>query len=173
MAENQNLPDPETLHDLLDYDPETGVFTWLERDASYFTHEANWKGWNTKWAGRRAFTTKTRKGYLTGYLLNVPVYAHRVAWAFVHGVWPEQPVHHINGRCNDDRIANLRLETQSSLSMKFPGGNVSKSGHRGVHWHKESGKWSAMLRRQGKARYLGLFSELEDAIAARKAAELV
>lgn len=46
-----------------------------------------------------------------------------------------------------------------------------KSGHVGVAWHKGHQKWIAYITVSGKQKYLGVFSDLEDAIAAREKAE--
>lgn len=34
--------------------------------------------------------------------------ADKIAWAYVHGVWPES-IEHINGDLGDNRLANLRV----------------------------------------------------------------
>lgn len=47
----------------------------------------------------------------------------------------------------------------------------NKSGCTGVSFVKKTGKWSARISRDGKRHHLGFFDDLEDAIAARKAAE--
>lgn len=43
----------------------------------------------------------------------------------------------------------------------------SKSGYPGIHWHKQKGKWMVNLNINGKKKYIGLFNQIEDAIAAR------
>lgn len=47
----------------------------------------------------------------------------------------------------------------------------SKSGVKGVSWSKSKNKWVAQIYYQGKSIHLGRYTEIEDAIAARKAAE--
>ena len=34
--------------------------------------------------------------------------SHRLAWLYVHGVWPSDQIDHINRNRSDNRIANLR-----------------------------------------------------------------
>ena len=80
---------------------------------------------------------------------------------------------HINGDKLDNRKCNLRVCTRSqnkvsgSLNRKD-----NKSGTKGVHYDKSRGKWMAFLRAHGKFRNLGRFNHKEDAIIARKEAEL-
>lgn len=45
-----------------------------------------------------------------------------------------------------------------------------KSGHVGVAWHKGHQKWIAYITISGKQKYLGVFNDLDDAIAAREKA---
>jgi len=64
---------------------------------------------------------------------------------------------------------NYRVEGTNLASItKKP---RSKSGVKGVYWRERSKKWEASIRFQGKAINLGSFAKLEDAAAARKAAE--
>lgn len=46
-------------------------------------------------------------------------------------------------------------------------GNKSSTGHLGVYWNKNSSKWTVQLHLNSKKRYLGMFDQIEDAIAAR------
>lgn len=55
------------------------------------------------------------------------------------------------------------------LSGKKP--KRSNPAIRGVHWNAKSSKWEAEISVHGERRYLGQFSEMEDAIAARMSAE--
>lgn len=47
----------------------------------------------------------------------------------------------------------------------------SKSGVKGVSWSKSRNKWIAQIYHQGKPFYLGRYTDIDDAIAARKEAE--
>jgi hypothetical protein len=39
--------------------------------------------------------------------------AHRLAWFYVHGKWPQSGIDHRNGDIGDNRIENLREATQA------------------------------------------------------------
>jgi hypothetical protein len=94
----------ERLRQLLHYDPERGVFTWLSRPAE--------RSWNTRFAGTRAGTINGL-GYVVIGILGRRYKAHRLAWLYVHGEWPGRELDHINCDKSDNRIANLRPATRS------------------------------------------------------------
>lgn len=52
--------------------------------------------------------TVSKQGYLRIKVLGVNHAAHRLAWAFSHGVWPSHQIDHKNGDRLDNRIVNLR-----------------------------------------------------------------
>lgn len=47
----------------------------------------------------------------------------------------------------------------------------NKSGYKGIHPHKQTGKWVAQITFKKKKYYLGIYENLEDAVKARKEAE--
>ena len=87
------LPSPEDLRQLMSYDPETGKLFWKERgaewftDGTYHTAEVQAQIWNTKYAGKEAFTPLNSCRYHTGAVLGKILLAHRIAWAITHGRW--------------------------------------------------------------------------------------
>jgi hypothetical protein len=84
-------------------------------------------------------------------------------------------VDHINGNPADNRCKNLRVCTQAQNSLNNHGAkHNSKSGHKGVYWHKAAQKWCAEVVSDGKKHYLGLYKNKLDAAEAynRKAKEL-
>jgi hypothetical protein len=171
----KSLPSPELLRKLLDYDPETGVLTWKERPKKMFKEQRLGNAhstWNARWAGRPALGSENSSGYCEGAILGVPVRAHRVIWAMVHGEWPAKVVDHINGNPSDNRITNLRSCSQSEngKNAKRPADN--KSGVIGVHKLKGSETWVATIKANGRNFHLGRFRSLEAATAARRAAEI-
>ncbi len=155
--------DINELRAAVDYNPETGTFTWRHRD-----DVPNW--WNTKYAGKPALTTHHGNGYLSGAFNNRPLKAHRAAFAIVHGYWPDQ-VDHINGVRDDNRAVNLRPSdsTQNGRNMRRRDDNTS--GVTGVSWDKRVRKWLARIAVNQRDTPLGYFKDKADAVAARKAAE--
>ncbi len=73
-------------------------------------------------------------------------------------------VDHINHNQLDNREINLRVCTQKQNKENLRGClKNSKSGIRGVSWHKASNKWVAEIRNNYKLIRLGYFVNIKDA----------
>jgi hypothetical protein len=68
---------------------------------------------------------------------------------------------------------NCRWATmvEQKRNIRRPRNNTS--GVKGVSWHRATGKWAAYIKTHGKIRHLGLFSTVEAAATARRAAEQI
>lgn len=82
-------------------------------------------------------------------------------------------IDHIHGKetRNDNRKYNLRIATRSQNNMN-KGVAKSNTGIIGVHQIKHNGKFRAYIAKDGKNIHLGDFINIEDAIKARKEAEV-
>jgi hypothetical protein len=149
---NENITQ-EYLKQILDYNPETGIFTRVISKSS-----------NAK-AGNVA-------GYLSpdGYIyigINAKRYkSHRLAWLYVYGEMPSKCIDHINCNKTNNKINNLRLSTHSQNKMNTPKQKNNTSGFKGVTWHKELKKWMVAARLNKKRHYLGYFSDIKEAAKA-------
>lgn len=170
----KELPSPEMLRKLLRYDTDTGKLYWRKRMPDMFDGEGkdqscHW--WNSKYAGKEAFTANTNDGYKAGRIFDKFYRAHRVVWCLVHGEWAEA-IDHINGDKSDNRIVNLRpastVDNNKNLSLSVR----NKSGAVGVSWNARCGKWRVQISDRRKRYHIGLFSNFEDAVSARKEAEI-
>ncbi len=81
-------------------------------------------------------------------------------------------VDHINNNRLDNRKGNLRVVTQQENLHKKKVYSSNKSGYPGVKWNARLNKWQAQITRNKQRIHLGVFDELQDAIVARKKAEL-
>ncbi|MEB5707390.1 HNH endonuclease [Pantoea anthophila] len=157
------------LRESLDYDPESGVFTWRERPASHFETLRAMGVWNTKFARKIAGSVKP-DGYVI-IKVNGRFYgAHRLAWLHIYGKNPFI-VDHINRDPGDNRISNLRDVGFSENTINSLNRSDNTSGVKGVTWHAPAQKWQARICLRGKRISLGMFSDLMSAKKARENAE--
>jgi hypothetical protein len=159
-----NLPSADDIRKRLAYDTDTGVFVWRR----CVTMPNNW---NARYAGAVAGCIDTH-GYRLIRIDGRLRYAHRLAWLIVTGEWPADQIDHVSGNRADNRIANLRAVSHADNMRNAAMRADNTSGHMGVNWHKAAGKWRAKIKADGRDIHLGLFPDLSDAIAARKAAEI-
>lgn len=157
-------PDISELKRYFAYDAETGLFTWnAQRTGRGIRHKI----------GAIAGSIDG-KGYWRLHLNDFEMRAHRVAWAFVYGRWPEKQIDHINGDKLDNRIVNLREATSTQNHFNRDEQTNNTSGIKGVYWHHPTGKWRAALGMAGKQIHLGVFPSKEAAARAyRDAAHLL
>lgn len=141
----------EFLKNNLSYDPETGVVV-------------------RKSTGRPVTSTSSQ-GYGRIKLGGRDYKLHRVIWFMVYGELPDQ-IDHINGIRTDNRLDNLRNVSRHENSVNLKKYPNNTSGQPGVNWHKAARCWIAQIRDRGRYVYLGRFSDLQKAIAARQAAEM-
>ena len=81
-------------------------------------------------------------------------------------------VDHIDRNKNNNRKRNLRHITQANNTKNRTKPNNNTSGTMGVSFCKNSNKWRARICVDKKTIYLGYYEEIEDAIKARKEAEI-
>lgn len=177
----KDIPGPGVLRALLTYEPTTGKMYWRARDVSWFKEtkcgkfmrSAEWamKNWNSKFAGKEAFTHADQKGYKKGAVLSVNCCAHRVAYALFYGSTPDGFIDHINGDTSDNRIENLRVVDQSGNSRNARLYSSNTSGTHGVIWDSSRKRWDVRIGIKGRQTRIGRFKTKEEAIAARKRAE--
>jgi len=159
---------PSLISLLLRYEAETGKLFWLQRPRIFFKSDREWRRWNTRYAGKEAFSPNTQ-GYLDGMIFRTMYRAHHVAWALHYGEWPELQIDHINGDRADNRIVNLREVTRSENCRNTRLRSNNTSGVMGVSRHGK--RWRAYIHADGRIVHLGVFATVEEAKAARKAAE--
>jgi len=140
----------QELRDLLDYNPDTGVFTY-RRSVPRRKAGAPAGGMND--------------GYLRIRFAGMKHPAHRLAWLYVHGCMPSMDIDHIDGDRMNNRISNLREATRSVNAQNLHKPTAqSESGWLGVtkHFHK----FQARIRVDGKLRHIGSFKTPEEAHSA-------
>ena len=143
--------DSTRLRALVNYCPETGVFTWRQQLRK-----------NTE-IGSIA-TKPNGHGYLHIRLERRPIFAHRLAWLYVYGVWPSDTIDHINGDKADNRIINLRnVSPQINAQNRRRPIRSTSSGLIGATWVPKLKRWKAQITIEGVTQYLGLFATAQEA----------
>jgi hypothetical protein len=159
-----NLPDPSYLRQRLRYCPETGKLFWLDNAALP-------QKWRSRWANKEAFFYICNRGYLTGTINGRKLLAHRVVWAIVHNQWPSGDMDHIDHCRTNNKIKNLRIVSNCENRRNQSMASNNTTGATGVYWYPRCKKWLAQIQVNKKQIHLGLFSDFNDAVKIRKAAE--
>lgn len=149
----------ERLREVISYDPATGIFTRrvsVGRRRSKVGDVAGSVTWN---------------GYAIICVDSLQYRAHRLAWLYVYGKWPNADIDHINRNRIDNRIANLREATRGQNMQNAGLQKNNMSGIRGVYWDNVKQKWTANIQHNHRTIYLGRFDRIDDATSARRAAE--
>ena len=134
----------EYLREVLDYDPETGIFVWrtasrrarIEKEAGCLNSKGNW------------MIRLDRRQHR----------AHRLAWLYVYEIMTPQQLDHINGNRADNRIVNLRVCDNSLNQQNLSLSGSGTTGYLGVTFDKKEKKFKARIKTQGVNKCLGLFS---------------
>jgi len=134
--------DQTYLKSILNYDPETGKFTWAVNKPP--------RGKAGDIAGYH-----NGSGYLKISIAGKRYYSHRLAFLWMTGEFPSKVVDHINGNSLDNRWENLR-----SVTQKENGANTILA--KGVRLR--FGSWYARFANK----HIGIFATEQEAITAYK-----
>lgn len=163
MKYNINNPRPtpsqERLRELLHYDPFTGVMTWI--------NHPNRTDLNGKVCG-----APRKGGYLCCSVDGHKYTIHRLAYKWMTGEEPDI-IDHINGVPGDNRWRNLKSVSAQGNCQNAGLMRNNKSGEAGVFYHEKQDRYHANVRIGGKSHHLGSFKTIDEAIAARKAANKI
>ena len=141
------------IREVLDYDMETGVFTWrVDRPRVKAGDIAGFVD-----AGRRKIRIRGRNYYVS-----------RLAIFWVTGKWPAAEVDHRNTNTKDNAYANLREASHAQNMQNRPVNASSTTGFKGVRFQRSAhgnrcGYYVAQIGIGGKRVYLGSRKTAEEA----------
>jgi hypothetical protein len=150
----RHRPTAARVHELLEYDPFTGLFRWR-------VDRLNVK----KVAGDVAGSVSKKLGYVIIGVDGRTYYGHILAWFMTTGEWPEGEIDHENLNRSDNRWDNLRRATKSQQRANQHVRADSKIGVKGVYLTPK-GRYGARIA----SKKLGVFDTIEEASAAYAAA---
>lgn len=113
----------EQYREILDYNPETGGFTWKAAAGG-------------KLAGRRAGSFRNNN---YGIVIEGKITSGaRLAWLFTHGEWPPTPIRFVSDDHRDISIKNLRLSIPNSAREAIKReAAAQRARERGTTWGRE------------------------------------
>jgi hypothetical protein len=144
------LPPSELLNELLEYNPDTGILTWIGKRR--YTNTA---------VGQEAGYIDS-KGYRRVSIFGKKYRSHRLIWKMVYGEDPDENkvIDHVNRVRDDNRICNLRvvsvLDNNRNAKVRKPGA----TGISNITWHKQEKVYRVRVKRK----HIGQSKTLEGAI---------
>jgi hypothetical protein len=148
----------ERLKSILNYDRETGVFTWKVT-----------KGCNA--ISGCVAGTKRKDGRWKIKVDGIQYYSHRLAWLYEYGYLPENGLDHKDKIPHHNWIKNLREVGPVCNARNCGNPKNNKSGVKGVVYHNRDKSWEAQITVNRKQVSLGYYKDFDEAVCLRLAAE--
>jgi hypothetical protein len=141
----------DRLKELLNYDNETGIFTW-----KIFRNNRAKTGYI---AG-----LKNSDGYIRISIDKRMYLAHRLAWLYMYGEVAKNFIDHVDGVKTNNSIKNLRESTNEQNLQNIKKSYKNNScGILGVYFNKANNNFRAQIRANGITKSLGSFKTPEEA----------
>jgi len=149
----------ERLRERLDYNPQTGVFVWKTKGSKYSRVKV---GAVAGSVAPNGYVNITIDGSPVPYL------AHRLAWFYTYGCWPNKQLDHKNTIRSDNHIENLREADYSQNQANRRANSKCRTGSKGVCYRPKNTRrpWVAFIQKGADYTYLGAFAEQDEAAEA-------
>lgn len=149
----------ERIKEVLEYDSITGEWKWKVSTGKRVS------------VGSVAGCINKNNGYHYIRIDGKQYLSSRLAWLYMKGEWPDE-VDHIDRNVLNNSWSNLREANrfQNCQNQKLSASNTS--GVKGVSWDDSRQKWRAKIVANGKIYHIGRYDKKENAIEARKLAEI-
>lgn len=154
----------ERASEILEYNPVTGWLTWkITRNKAKAGHRA---GFETMTTPKHNYSI--RKVKLDGVLYS----EHHIALLLTTGKWPLGHIDHQDHDGTNNILSNLKETTHQGNCRNRKLNKNSKTGVMGVGLDKNSMRYYARIKVNGKLINLGRFDTIEEATAARRKADV-
>jgi len=141
------------LVELLFYDSESGIFT---------RKIATGNGGRWKVGSVSGSIHSKKQGYVEISVDGDIYYAHRLAWFYVYGEWPENDIDHKDHNTTNNSIYNLRDVTRSeNMQNRIKAQKNNKTGMLGAHQRVDRKGIRSRISIGGKQVNLGVFETAE------------
>lgn len=125
------------LKSTLKYDPVTGLWSW---NRTFTNRSKKQKG--------DIIGTQTH-GYVVIRIKKRKYYAHILAWFYMTKSWPRVLIDHKDTNGLNNKWDNLREATHNQNHYNTPTCKNNKTGYKGIHFEKQTGKYRASIRVEG------------------------
>lgn len=152
------IPTVGYLEKLIEYNPETGIFTRL----GFSKDNERMKKLIGKPTGNQSCN-----GYISVSIDSKRYLAHALAWYMYYGYYPDFHIDHYDGDKSNNAISNLRPSSPSENQKNRGKNKNNSSGSNGVY-AQPNGRWRARVRVNGKMVNIGTYINYQDACKARQ-----
>jgi hypothetical protein len=151
-------PSQERLRELFRYNQRTGKLYWR-------------KNKNPELINREA-GTKRKDNYYSVFVEGYKFAVHRIIYKYMTGA-EAKVIDHINGNPSDNRWVNLRSVNHQANNMNVGLLKNNKTGVVGVTYREDQDRYIAIVRINQVNHHLGSYKTKAEAVAARKAANIL
>ncbi|EIR6865519.1 HNH endonuclease [Salmonella enterica] len=144
----ENQLTQEILKSILSYDHITGIFTRIH------------SGGGVK-SGDVCSYVIPSTGYIATRVFGKLYTAHRLAWLYHYGEWPDGEIDHIDRCRTNNAISNLRCVTISINAHNTKVRSDNNTGYKGVYYYKSRDKYWAYFCLNNKRVSLGYHETAE------------
>ncbi len=157
MSANNSTLSNDRLKELLHYDPKTGLFTWVAKP--------NTRSNRIKIGGKAG--SEKGNGYIQIQIDGKNYLAQRLAWLYVTGSFPDGDIDHADGNPGNNVFENLRSTSRAqNIQNQRRSHKRNSAGLLGVHFRKDTKKYTAYITTDRARKSLGCFDTAEAAHSA-------
>lgn len=172
--ETRPLPDLNYLKECfcLDATLPCGLRWNLDRPLSHFKNESTRKTWSKNHGGKPCGGIRNHRDLNKYYSISINgknFLNHRIIYAIYNNStdFNGKKIDHIDGNSQNNNPQNLRLASVSQNALNSRISKSNKTGYKNIYFNKNHQKYECRISTNGKAKCIGNFETLEEALHAR------